>query len=208
MWYYGFMDYMNVPPLKVAIVNAKGGVGKTATSILLGKAATAAGLSCVVLDSDPQGSATEWWYQASQRKDALPFPVEAASRATIKFPRSEQLAIIDTPPGDSATIKAACEVADYVIVPTLPSPDDFGKAWEVVNALGDKPYRVLLTMAETNTNLYRSLIELMENSGIRYFDTPIKKTVEVRNQFGRNPVSTFNYGFILDQVLKEVSQHE
>ena len=44
----------------ISIVNTKGGVGKTTTSMMLARAAFKAGYSARVWDTDPQGSATVW----------------------------------------------------------------------------------------------------------------------------------------------------
>ena len=44
----------------VAVVNIKGGVGKTTTAIALATLAARAGLDTVVLDADEQSSASLW----------------------------------------------------------------------------------------------------------------------------------------------------
>ena len=44
----------------IAIVNQKGGVGKTTLAIHLATAFTAAGRNTLLLDIDPQASAAEW----------------------------------------------------------------------------------------------------------------------------------------------------
>ncbi|MCB0994481.1 MAG: ParA family protein, partial [Acidimicrobiales bacterium] len=44
--------------MRVAITNQKGGVGKTAVALGLASAARAAGQPSLVVDLDPQGSAT------------------------------------------------------------------------------------------------------------------------------------------------------
>lgn len=68
----------------VAVVNIKGGVGKTTTAIALATLAARAGLDTVVLDADEQSSASLWAWNAEQDGRPLPFPVESANIATLR----------------------------------------------------------------------------------------------------------------------------
>ena len=64
----------------VAVVNIKGGVGKTTTAIALATLAARAGLDTVVLDADEQSSASLWAWNAEQDGRPLPFPAPAGAR--------------------------------------------------------------------------------------------------------------------------------
>lgn len=44
----------------VAVLNRKGGVGKTTIAAHLGRAATLAGQSVLLVDADPQGTLRDW----------------------------------------------------------------------------------------------------------------------------------------------------
>ena len=46
--------------MKIAVVNLKGGTGKTSTVMHLAAAIKAAGDTVLVVDADPQGSALRW----------------------------------------------------------------------------------------------------------------------------------------------------
>ena len=50
----------NTAPRSVAIVNQKGGVAKTTTAVSIAAVAAEAGLSVLLVDLDPQASATRW----------------------------------------------------------------------------------------------------------------------------------------------------
>ena len=68
----------------VSLINLKGGVGKTTSCIALATAAARDGKEVVVLDADPQGSATFWADNAEDNGEELPFAVDAANPATVK----------------------------------------------------------------------------------------------------------------------------
>ena len=45
----------------ISIIQTKGGTGKTTTAMMLGFALTSLGENVIVLDSDKQRSALDWW---------------------------------------------------------------------------------------------------------------------------------------------------
>ena len=99
----------------ISIVNTKGGVGKTTTAVYLATA-LAAQYRVILLDADPQGSATSWATDAFEAGDQLDFEVRPANAPIVRRCRDidADLVIIDTPPGDSQTC----------LLYTSPSPRD------------------------------------------------------------------------------------
>src|SRR5699024_10171111 len=88
--------------VRIVITNAKGGTAKTTTTMLLGLA-LATDRQVLVLDADPQGSATEWAIRAQQDNDPLPLTVEPVNLAQLRHTTptgSGQIILVDTPPGD------------------------------------------------------------------------------------------------------------
>ena len=133
-WYYDVV--------RISVVNTKGGVGKTTTSMMLAMAAHRAGHDVEVWDADPQGSATLWAMTSEDAGEPLPFEVRAANVAQLRRVESSgrvpdaDMIIIDTPPGDPAVVQAAIDVADLVVIPTLASGLDIQRVWPTRTVTG------------------------------------------------------------------------
>lgn len=128
--------------LVIAFASQKGGVGKTTLAGHLAVEAEAAGCGPVALiDTDPQGSLSEWW---NQRQNETPLFVrtslEDLSSQLSELNRAGiQLVIIDTPPAITENIRAVVDLANLVIIPTRPSPHDLravGATVDLVEASG------------------------------------------------------------------------
>lgn len=120
----------------VALLNQKGGVGKTTLAIHLAAGLAAKGRT-LLLDADPQGSAVSW---SSQRESAPPFTVTALAKPTIHRD-IEQIAhgyahvVIDGPPRASDLARSVIMAADFILIPLQPSPYDLWAAQETVELI-------------------------------------------------------------------------
>ena len=120
-------------PTVVGIANQKGGVGKSTTALNLCAAFVEAGHPTVLLDADPQGSASRW---ARQRRDEPPFRVvpvqierKSAFQRTIEDEAGDvELVVVDLPPGVAEPAMIVALVAELLIVPITPSPFDLWAA--------------------------------------------------------------------------------
>src|SRR5512145_3220636 len=105
----------------IALVNQKGGPGKTALTYNL--AGILSELEAVTaLDTDPQGSLTAAW---SLRTREIPVTVSADPAFPLDHPAlGAPLCIVDTPPGHERHARKALALADLALVPITPSPLD------------------------------------------------------------------------------------
>lgn len=107
----------------IALVNQKGGCGKTTLALHLAAAFWLAGEDVLVVDLDPQASATEWH---DARENPMPH-VESVQPARLGkvLAHAREIGtgalIIDTAPHNEAAALDAARAADLVIVPCQPS---------------------------------------------------------------------------------------
>jgi chromosome partitioning protein len=120
----------------IAVASQKGGSGKTTLAGHIAVAAERAGAGSVALvDTDPQGSLSEWW---NARKAETPyFARTGSSRLAVDIERMRglgiDLLIIDTPPAIEATIAEVIRQVDLVVIPARPSPHDLRAAGATVD---------------------------------------------------------------------------
>jgi chromosome partitioning protein len=103
----------------ISFLSQKGGTGKTTLCVHLAVAAKKMGKSAVILDLDPQASATGW---KDNRSDETPVAVSLQfSRLGQTLAASKQsgadLAFIDSAPHSDQVAMAAAEVADLILIP-------------------------------------------------------------------------------------------
>jgi chromosome partitioning protein len=170
----------------ITVFNQKGGCGKTTIAMSLAGAFGLRGYSALVVDMDPQGTASRW---ASAAPEERPFPASVMSLAPMEGKMHREVKnhidkfdviFIDCPPAmSSAAPTSAMLVSDLALIPVVPSPADIWAA-ESAKRLAEAAQanneglvtRVVANMVQKTTSLARELLELLDESE----DFPLMKS--------------------------------
>lgn len=193
--------------MRLAIINLKGGTGKTVTAVHLAAALSARGRTLLV-DADPQGSALAW----SEEAESLPFAVvglpvrDLHKRLKDLLPGLEH-AVIDTPPGDRAIVRSAIAAAEVVIVPIPPSIIDLDRLRPTLDLIAEvdatAPVQVfvLLTRVRAATRSGRFTREVLGDMSVSLLDAQIPLRESLSTSFGTVPARDNPYQIVLDELM-------
>lgn len=124
----------------VALLNQKGGVGKTTLALHLAGEWARQGRRVTVIDADPQGSALDWSEQRAREGRPRLFGVIGLARDTLhreapEIARDVDHVVIDGPPRVAALMRSALLAADLALIPVQPSPFDGWASAETLRLL-------------------------------------------------------------------------
>lgn len=134
----------------VSAIGQKGGSGKTTLALSLAVEAERHGLSVLVVDLDPQASASSW---SDRREAQTPVVVSAQPVRLAKIvqearERGADLVLVDTPARSDTAHAEAAKVADLVLIPSRLTALDIetvGRTIELVRLAGGAPVAVVFT---------------------------------------------------------------
>ena len=118
-----------------AVINQKGGSGKTTIALNLAAAMAREGKKVLLIDADPQQTAQDW---AAVRSTAPPFQVIGMSKPILhrdlpKLSADYDEIVIDGAPRNYEVARSAIASADLVLIPVQPSGADFWASRETVD---------------------------------------------------------------------------
>ena len=123
--------------MRLAVINLKGGTGKTTSAVYLAAALARRGRTLLV-DADPQGSALSW----SDQAEGLPFTVAALPVKTLhrQLPGLAQgfaHVVVDTPPGDLGVVRSAALAVELALIPIPPGLMDVDRLRPTLELLAE-----------------------------------------------------------------------
>ena len=117
----------------IAVLNQKGGSGKTTIATHLARALQLQGSSVLLVDSDKQCSARDW----SAVDESNPVTVIGLDRPTLdrdlKNISDKDFVVIDGSPQATDLAVSAIKAADFVLIPVQPSPYDIWATSDLVD---------------------------------------------------------------------------
>ncbi len=170
---------------RILVINSKGGSGKTTLSTNLAAWLSCRGESTVLIDADPQGSASFWLTKRSPELPAIfGVKIEENSRITKSFqwraPRDTRWLITDAAPGLSdVALNELVQTHDMIMVPVLPSDIDIRASARFIGSLllcqsmrqKRRPIAVIANRVKQQTNAWERLQKFLNSLNIPYVAT-------------------------------------
>jgi chromosome partitioning protein len=162
----------------IAVLNQKGGAGKTTIATNLAHALQLEGHKVILVDSDPQGSARDW----NAASDGALIKVIGMDRATLAkdimaVVDNHDFIIIDGAPQIADLAIAAIKCADMILIPVQPSPYDIWACEDLVEIIkarqeitdGKPKAAFIISRVIKNTQLGKEIREALEGYNLPVF---------------------------------------
>jgi chromosome partitioning protein len=159
----------------IIVAALKGGVGKTTSSVYL-SALAAARRPSTLIDADPQASAADWLESAEdeylERVTLLEAPTDRLLLKALDRIDPEDVAIVDTPPGNERLLAKAIERADVVVVPTRVGGVETARVEAVLDLVPRKvPVGLVISSARTYTRDYQEAVDAWTEANVAVWGT-------------------------------------
>lgn len=214
----------------IAITNGKGGVGKSTIAINLSGALAGKNESVLLLDTDPQGTTSDWFHSRQKQSDdnlihknlsvsPTPWSADELKNNLLKQARNFNFTIIDCGPANDKITRTAFVMSDFAIIPVTPSPYDINSARKTIEMLREgkksaglkvKPY-LLISRKVVGTVLAREVREALTVFNIPILKTEISQRValcesgiegQTINEYTPDSLASFEFNSLKKEVCK------
>lgn len=174
----------------IAVLNQKGGCGKTTIATNLAHALLLQGSKVLLVDADPQGNARDW----NEANGGEIMPVVGLDRDTLPkdlaaISAPYDYVVIDGAPQVAKLTAAAIKAADVVLIPVQPSPYDVWASADTVDLIkarqdvtGGLPLAAfVVSRAIKGTKLSKEVLEALRGYGLPVLDAMTTQRVTYAN---------------------------
>ena len=173
----------------IAVLNQKGGSGKTTIPTHLARALQLQGHSVLLVDSDKQGSARDW----SAVDENNPVTVIGLDRPTLdrdlKNVSDKEFVVIDGSPQATDLAVSAIKSADFVLIPVQPSPYDIWATSDLVDLVkqriemtdGKLKSAFVVSRAIKNTKIGLEVATVLADYGLPVLESKIVQRIAYPN---------------------------
>ncbi|MCX7258532.1 MAG: ParA family protein [Polaromonas sp.] len=183
-----------------AVVNTKGGVGKTTTAVHLATMLSRVG-ETLLIDGDPQASAASWAAWRRDNSSHGPSPTTTCLAGKAIFLEGKQLAakyehvVVDAGGRDSVGLRSALLLAKMAIVPIGASSLDAAAMTDLLEVVElsrdynpELDVRVLLTRVDPRTKDATEMLAFLAEQNLVVLPTKVCERVAFRRAIGEGVI--------------------
>jgi chromosome partitioning protein len=195
----------------IVVAALKGGVGKTTTAVYLG-ALAAARRPATLVDADPQASAADWIESAEdehlERLTLVEAPTDRLLIKALDRIDPEEVAVVDTPPGNERLLVKAIERADVVVVPTRIGGVETARVEAVLDLVPRKlPVGLVICSARTYTRDYQDVVAAWTEANVPVWGSvPERVTIATGPEGSLAPDGIEAYRSVWRRALRAVRE--
>jgi chromosome partitioning protein len=160
----------------LTIAGLKGGIAKTSVATNLAAWWSGAGRRVLLIDADPNGSATKLHARGDGVLLAAGSAIAPLQHAPMAMAKPWDLVVVDTAGGSRDEQRTYAEGSDFVIAPCQPAASSIEQVIDLAEVIGatGKPFGVLLTMCDTRRKVDATKTrQVLERIGLPVLSTEI-----------------------------------
>ena len=155
----------------IVVAALKGGVGKTTAAVHLAALAAMAKRATTLVDADPQASAADWLDTSPDPRfegiEVVEAPTERLLTKALDAIGDDDVAVVDTPPGNERLLGKALERASVVVVPTRVGGVEIARVDAVLDLVGENlAAGLVISSARTYTRDYQEYLANWAEAGV------------------------------------------
>ena len=172
-----------------SIISQKGGAGKTTLTLNLAAQAERRGAVSLVIDTDPQASASQWgiWREGKAPEVIDSQPTLLASKVERAKEMGADHIFIDTPPHAEQAATAAARLADLILIPCRPSAFDLHAVQltaDLAKRVGKPAFVVFSGGAPNAPRLHEEAAEVVASYGLSVAPQIVAERADYRAAMG------------------------